>query len=226
VVKLLRQAADMAESPEGEARRGAARRALQAEPEALPVLLAALERDDPGIVTASLEALVAMGGPAALPVAGLLDRAEARVRRRAAWVLKAQAHPEVEARLIEAARADGDPLVRAYALEALRPRASGPEARPVLLAALGREADWIVRLGAARGLKGADEADVLEVLAAALGDAHFSVRAAAQEGLAAAGEAARPALARRASPAEAGGGQLEAIARRHTRALLGRLAGR
>lgn len=223
VVKLLRQAADMAESPEGEARRRAAREALNADPEALPVLLAALEREDPGIVTASLEALVAMGGAAAQPVARLLDRADARVRRRAAWVLKAQAHPEVEARLIEAAGADGDPLVRAYALEALRPWAGGAAARPVLLAALKREADWIVRLGAARGLEGAGEADALEALAAALGDAHFSVRAAAQDALAAAGEAARPFLARRATPAQAEGGPLEAIARRHARALLERL---
>jgi len=220
VVNLLRQAAGPGESGEADARRRAARRALQADPGALPVLLAALGRDDPGVVSAALDLLVAMGSPAAHAVVGLLSHADLRLRRRAAWVLKTVPQPEARTRLLEAARGESDPVVRAYALEALRPWAAGDAVRAVLVAALEREAEWFVRLGAARALEGADDAEVLEILAAALGDGHFAVRAAAREALAAAGAAPKPYLMRRAAGTAGAAGPLEAIARRHARALL------
>ncbi len=223
LVGLLRQAADQGENPEAEAKRRAARRALLADPNALPVLLAALDRDDPGIVNAALDLFVAMGGPAAPPLARLLDHPDARLRRRAAWVLRAAPHLDARARVLEAARADPDPVVRAYALEALRPWAGDDEARAVLVAALKGEAEWVVRLGACQALEGTDGPDALEALAAALGDAHFGVRAAAQDALAAAGAAARPYLTRRAAGGEGARRSLEGFARRHARALLDHL---
>jgi len=145
------------------------------------------------------------------------------VRRRAAWVLKGVAQPEVRSRLLEAARRDADPVARAFALEALRPWAAGDEARALLLAALRGEAEWVARLGAARGLEGMDDADALAILAAALADAHFGVRAAARRALVAAGVAARPALERIAAAPAPPARSLDAIARRHARALLQRL---
>ena len=223
VLKLLRQAADIGESPEAETRRRAARRALLADPGALLVLRAALDRDDPGIVSPALDLLVAMGSPAARAMAPLLSHPDTRLRRRAAWVLKAVAPADATPRLLDAARGDSDPLVRAYALEALRPWAGGDAIRVLLVVALEREAEWIVRLGAVRALEGTDEPDALEALAAALGDAHFGVRAAAQTALSAAGPAARPYLERRAAAATGKEGPLEAIARRLARALLERL---
>jgi hypothetical protein len=220
-VMLLRQAADPAESAEAEARRRAARRALLADPGALDVLLAALHREDPAIVNAALDLLAAMGSPAARPAADLLRQKDLRLRRRGAWVLKAVASGETRGPLLEAARADGDPVVRGYALEALRSWVMEPEVRAVLLAVLGGESEWIVRLGAARGLEGAEDADALAALAAGLGDAHFAVRGAAREALAAAGAGARPVLVQRAA---GGDGDTPAVrevfARRHARALL------
>ncbi|MEV0247788.1 fumarate reductase/succinate dehydrogenase flavoprotein subunit [Nocardia sp. NPDC050712] len=73
--------------------------------------------------------------------------------------------------------ADRDPLVRAAALAAFG--AIGSEAADLTeLAAALRDSAWQVRVGAARGLAGADPEAAVPVLAAALADPHLDVRKA------------------------------------------------
>ncbi|MFD1935662.1 GntR family transcriptional regulator [Nonomuraea mangrovi] len=71
--------------------------------------------------------------------------------------------------------ADGDPLVRAAALES-----SGTVGQPLEAEAVRglKDADWQVRVGAARCLGAADRSTAVEPLVAALSDANLDVRKA------------------------------------------------
>ncbi|MBF6207163.1 fumarate reductase/succinate dehydrogenase flavoprotein subunit [Streptomyces gardneri] len=74
--------------------------------------------------------------------------------------------------------ADPDPLVRAAALTAFAQLGAEPTDVTALETAVGHSA-WQIRVGAARGLAGADPDLAVAVLAAALHDPHLDVRKAA-----------------------------------------------
>ncbi|MFD0363410.1 fumarate reductase/succinate dehydrogenase flavoprotein subunit [Nocardia sp. GCM10030253] len=74
--------------------------------------------------------------------------------------------------------ADPDPLVRAAALAAFASLGISHDDTSILSAALGHSA-WQVRVGAARGLAGADPATAVPTLTEALLDPHLDVRKAA-----------------------------------------------
>lgn len=73
---------------------------------------------------------------------------------------------------------DADPLVRAAALAAFASLGAAPDDTPLLSGALTHSA-WQVRVGAARGLAGADPVPAITALTEALLDPHLDVRKAA-----------------------------------------------
>ncbi|MBF6498107.1 fumarate reductase/succinate dehydrogenase flavoprotein subunit [Nocardia cyriacigeorgica] len=82
------------------------------------------------------------------------------------------------AEAIRALASDRDPLVRAAAFAAYAALGTDTDSAAELVAALGHSA-WQVRVGAARGLAGADPESALPALTEALSDPHLDVRKAA-----------------------------------------------
>ncbi|WP_280231597.1 fumarate reductase/succinate dehydrogenase flavoprotein subunit [Nocardia cyriacigeorgica] len=82
------------------------------------------------------------------------------------------------AEAIRALASDRDPLVRAAAFAAYAALGTDIDSAAELVAALGHSA-WQVRVGAARGLAGADPEVALPALTEALSDPHLDVRKAA-----------------------------------------------
>lgn len=82
------------------------------------------------------------------------------------------------AEAIRALASDRDPLVRAAAFAAYAALGTDTDSVAELVAALGHSA-WQVRVGAARGLAGADPESALPALTEALSDPHLDVRKAA-----------------------------------------------
>jgi HEAT repeat protein len=196
VRKLLGEASSYLE--EDAAKREAAKNALvEIGAPAAPLLVARLDTPDVMEQLALADVLPRIGESAvdALHEA-FLDPTSARQHRRVMGLIGKIGSPRSTSILIEAA-GDSDWAIRASAAEGLGRIAAGDPAARARLYELLHDEDWGVRLQATWAIGDAGLAGDVDTLAALLDDPHFAVRLAAAELLAAQGQSAVGAIARR-----------------------------
>lgn len=180
VAALLEQASSYLE--EDEAKRTEAKNALvEIGAPAVPYLVSRLDSTDIMELIALDDVLTRIGEPAADALHEAFNNPRSVLeRRRAMSLISAIASARSQPLFIEAS-ADPDWSIRAAAAAGLgKLAADDPEAHRRLLALLP-DGEWNVRLRVVLALGDIGAAEDIGVLAAALGDPHFSVRLAAAE---------------------------------------------